>query len=200
MWDLVIPFKSLDIAKSRLRGSVEGCDLLALAFATDVLDAVSRTKKVERVFVVTSDTKIRATAKEFGARTVEDTAHTLNGAIALGVQQAAGKTAVLLGDLPALTPGDLDSALNLASKFPLAMVPDYEGTGTTLLTSTAKATLTPKFGTGSRERHELSGHRIIDLDDSSSLRRDVDTVENLQAALSLGCGTATTSHTFNLRF
>ncbi|WOF23398.1 2-phospho-L-lactate guanylyltransferase [Microbacterium betulae] len=99
--------------------------------------------------------------------------------------------AVLLGDLPALRPSDLDAALVLAGIVDRGLVPDAEGTGTTLVTARASIPLSPAFGTDSAARHRAAGHVDLDVGASSTLRRDVDTAAQLAAALALGAGPRT---------
>lgn len=96
---------------------------------------------------------------------------------------------VLLGDLPALRPTDLLTALQAAAEHALAVVPDAEGTGTVLLTSLG-GHLEPAFGTGSAARHSAAGHRRLELD-LPRLRTDVDDDASLRAAQRLGVGPAT---------
>ncbi len=184
----MLPLKRLAIAKSRLRAEVAGADRVALAFATDTLDAVAAARHVGRIVVVTADDALTAAATERGAEVVPDTASGLDAAIALGLAGRPAPLAVLLGDLPALRAADLDDALTLALAQPRAMVPDDAGTGTTLLAATDGAPV-PRFGEGSRARHEAAGHTVLEA--APTLRRDVDTAGDLAEALRLGVGAAT---------
>ena len=47
------------------------------------------------------------------------------------------------------------------------------------------------FGGASRARHAAAGAAELDLDDMPGLRRDVDTPEDLRAAVALGAGPRT---------
>jgi 2-phospho-L-lactate guanylyltransferase len=122
----------------------------------------------------------------------------LNEAIALGIRVAHEQyplcnVAVLTGDLPALTVADVEVTLTAASAHDLAMVADEEGTGTTTLLARAGITLTPRFGPGSRAAHEAAGHVPLDLPATASIRRDVDTVDNLAEVLRRGVGAHTSA-------
>jgi 2-phospho-L-lactate guanylyltransferase len=64
-------------------------------------------------------------------------------------------------------------------------VPDLPGTGTVLLAAPAGVPLDPRFGVGSAAAHEASGARRLD-GDWPTLRRDVDTADDLAAAYALG--------------
>ena len=95
---------------------------------------------------------------------------------------------VLLGDLPALRPDELEAALEAASGHPLAFVRDADGTGTTLATATRGTAFTPRFGPDSAARHARDGFVELEASDAPGLHRDVDTVDALAAALALGVG------------
>ncbi|MEC5183386.1 2-phospho-L-lactate guanylyltransferase [Cryobacterium sp. MP_3.1] len=122
----------------------------------------------------------------------------LNAAIGEGIRVAHEQyplcsVAVLTGDLPALTVADVESTLTAAAAHDLAMVADEEGTGTTTLLARAGITLTPRFGPGSRAAHEAAGHVPLELPATASIRRDVDTVDNLAEVLRRGVGAHTSA-------
>jgi 2-phospho-L-lactate guanylyltransferase len=94
---------------------------------------------------------------------------------------AAGGTAVLLGDLPALQPAELEVALTLALAHARAVVADAAGSGTTLITALRGQSHAPAFGAGSAESHRAAGYSPLDIPAHSGLRRDVDTSDELAA-------------------
>ncbi|MER7797053.1 2-phospho-L-lactate guanylyltransferase [Microbacterium sp. NPDC096154] len=171
---------------------------LATAIALDTIQAVCRSAHVSEVVVVTSDEDVAGELARFPARgrprVVPDPGAGLNAAVTAGLDAvAAGRRGALLGDLPALDPIDLDVALELATRHARAFVPDAEGTGTTLITAGAGAALEPAFGAGSRSRHAAAGFALLDLPATSTLRRDVDTADQLRAAAGLGLGPRTSA-------
>ncbi|WP_166873759.1 2-phospho-L-lactate guanylyltransferase [Salinibacterium sp. ZJ450] len=190
LWSLVLPVKGADgksrlaLADDRLRSP------LAIAFALDAIDAVLAAGSVGRVIVVTSDVAVAGALHGSRAEIVPDPGEGLNAAIrsGLAVLELAHPAGVLLADLPALTAHDLDAALAVAATHPLAMVPDADGTGTTLSTALRADALVPRFGAGSRAVHEQAGHVPIELPATSGLRRDVDSEPDLRQALALGVG------------
>ncbi len=99
--------------------------------------------------------------------------------------------AALLGDLPALRPADLAAALTAAAAVDRGVVPDAEGTGTTLVTARRGIPLRTSFGDGSYARHVELGCAPLEVEGTSSLRRDVDTAAQLDAAAALGLGPRT---------
>jgi len=96
----------------------------------------------------------------------------------------------MLGDLPCLRPGDLEQALRAVQG--KAFVADADGTGTTLVAVRDPASFATHFGPASRSAHLAAGMAEITLE-LPSLRRDVDTADDLAAARSLGVGPRTTA-------
>ena len=107
----------------------------------------------------------------------------------------AGGLAALTADLPALSPAELALALRAASAAPgrAAFVPDAAGIGTTLYAVPPGGEFRPLFGGASRARHAASGAAELAFDGTTGLRRDVDTPDDLRAALALGAGPRTTA-------
>ena len=103
--------------------------------------------------------------------------------------------AALTADLPALSPAELSAALRSAGAAPgrTAFVPDAAGVGTTLYAVAPGGEFRPLFGGASRARHAAAGAVQLKLDDMAGLRRDVDTPDDLRAALTLGAGPRTTA-------
>jgi 2-phospho-L-lactate guanylyltransferase len=197
-WTLVLPLKGGPAAKSRLRGGPE----LARAIALDCLDAVLACPVVDRALVVTADPSMAVQARTAGAEPVPESrpGAGLTAAILDGLHAATrfpGPVAVLLGDLPALRPGDLTdgltdvlAALDLHPSAPMAAIPDAEGSGTVLLAARSPAELDPAFGPGSMAEHRRRSAVPVEAD-RPRLRRDVDTPTDLDAALALGVGPRT---------
>ncbi len=177
-----------------MRATVPRASDLALAFAIDTVAAALACPEVDRVIVVTDDQVVRDAMATLGTVTfVSDPRAGLNAAVTAGLSVATGAravpgpVAVLTGDRPALTAHDLSAGLRLAARLELGMVADADGSGTTMLTGRSGA-VDPRFGPGSRARHEAAGHVVLDIDDASPLRRDVDTSADLAAAVALGVG------------
>jgi 2-phospho-L-lactate guanylyltransferase len=193
-WTVVVPVKGGPDAKSRLADRLDAGARRALAdaLALDTLDAVLATPSVACVVVVTGERRLLPVVADDGARLVhvDDPGRGLGAAVRAGLDAAPdAPAAVLLGDLPALRPADLDAALADAARHERAFVPDADGTGTTLLTGRSPEHLRPRFGPGSADAHREAGH--VPLDARPSLRRDVDTAADLDDAAALGVGRRT---------
>ncbi|MBA4865020.1 2-phospho-L-lactate guanylyltransferase [Streptomyces sp. PSKA54] len=198
-WTLVIPLKPLARAKSRLSDTA-GDGLrpsLALAFAQDTVAAAAVCPAVLDVVVVTDDRLAARELAELGARIVPDSPGAgLNAALAHGAAAARAArpdapVAALNADLPALRSAELARVLAAAAPFPRSFLPDAAGIGTTLLSAIPGTELRPAFGGESRARHAASGAVELRLDCVDSVRRDVDTGDDLRAALALGVGPRT---------
>ena len=100
---------------------------------------------------------------------------------------------VLAGDLPAATGETIDRVLGATPVGPLHVIPDLEKTGSTGLLIGQGADATPAFGGASLSRHRAAGAQTIDLPGIERLRRDVDTADQLAAAVELGVGSRTRS-------
>lgn len=187
-WGVVVPVKRLEVAKSRLApyGDPQR-RALALAFAADVVLA---TAVVAEVLVVTDDPEAADLLGRLGARVVPDDPDAgLNPALEHGAELLRPHVegvATLSADLPALRAPDLAAALRQVGPDQRGFVPDRAGTGTTLLAAGPGAELRPAYGPGSCAAHLESGARQLIA--AESLRLDVDTPDDLEAAVALGIG------------
>jgi 2-phospho-L-lactate guanylyltransferase len=176
-WTVIIPVKPAAIGKSRLGLGPE----LARAIALDTVAAVVACDAVDRVIVVTADAAFRPPGAEV---LTEGAPSGIDAAVAAGAELAGidAARAALLGDLPSLIPGELAAALALAAHAPRSFFADHEGTGTTLVSAAPGEPLLTAFGTDSAAKHRALGLHEVPLPLGSSVRFDVDTVEQLQAA------------------
>lgn len=192
---MLVPVKGGDRAKSRLPFDREVRRELAVAMASDTVDAVCACPMVSRVTVLSSGS---------GAAGLTAPVHVLiepeHLSPHLGLnelldwaaaQLPVGPVAVVMGDLPALTPHALGQVLGVAGAFARALVVDRHGTGTTVLTSRSPHDLRPAFGRDSAAAHEAGGARAIDA--PAGVRCDVDDLEGLRHASALGVGPRTTA-------
>jgi 2-phospho-L-lactate guanylyltransferase len=198
-WAVIIPVKPTAVGKSRLELPTVDRVTLARAIALDTIAAAAACPAVDQVYVVTDDgalvalafdiPRLRFVAEDDGAGRPRG----IDTAVAIGADAAGVRMprAALLGDLPALRPEDLDAVLNAAGALDQTVVPDAEGTGTTLVTARSGIPLLTSFGAQSFARHVELGCVPLEIADASSLRHDVDTAAQLEVAAGLGLGPRT---------
>ena len=192
-WTVLIPAKALPAAKSRLAPRAADAAAharLVEAIRADTVAAALAAPGVARVVLVVDHPEVRVPE---GAQAVVQRRDGLNAALADAAGDAADRwpddgVAALLGDLPALRPAELGAALLTAAGVGAAFVADADSVGTTMLTAAPGRALRPQFGTGSAARHALIAEPIPA---GAGLRRDVDTAADLQVAVGLGLGPAT---------
>jgi 2-phospho-L-lactate guanylyltransferase len=199
-WTVLIPVRTTGAAKTRLAtasANPEAHARLVAAIRADTIAAALGAQDVARVVRVLDAPH----SIEDATLTYVQQAPGLNAALGEAAVMAAARwpedgVAALVGDLPALRSEELHAALERATSFARAFVPDADGTGTTLLTALPGVPLLPGFGMGSAARH---ADQAVALAGGAGLRRDVDTEADLEAAATLGLGTATNALLVHLK-
>lgn len=195
---VIVPVKPSARAKSRLASLGDGARRdLATALAIDTVAATLTSPAVGAVLVVTDDHLLATRMSEVGAHVVPDgVADDLNESLRQAAFEARRRwpelaPAALCADLAALDGSELTAALEVAAQHDAAFVADADGVGTTMLAAVSADRFLPWFGPDSRARHiEDGAHEIVEVA-APTLRRDVDTPEDLQTALGLGAGEQT---------
>lgn len=183
---VLVPLKRLDAAKTRLLVPARLRRDLVLAMVADVVAAATA---VGQVWLVSDE----PAAEALGVPVVGDAGGGLDEAVRMVAQDLRRPVAVLAGDLPALRPEQLAAALVAAEPHERAVVADEPGDGTVLLTATSGPAMRPSYGIGSLRRHVALGAADLTVElDAPGLRRDVDTVADLEQARILGLGPSTT--------
>jgi 2-phospho-L-lactate/phosphoenolpyruvate guanylyltransferase len=200
--ELIVAIKRLSAAKTRLMpmfdALVHGArEELVLAMLVDTITAASAVPAVRAITVVTPDDVAADAARSHGAQVLMDPTplghvDPLNTALRTAesaIRSHTSNVAVLQGDLPAMQSRELAQALSAARAAPRSFVSDRHGTGTAALFA-FNVRLDPHFGPNSARRHADSG--AIELTRPwPGLRCDIDTQDDLAAALRLGVGIAT---------
>jgi 2-phospho-L-lactate guanylyltransferase len=190
-WRVLVPMCGLRSAKSRLAplGDVVRREL-ALAMLLDTLTAAAASGMP--LHLVTADQEVAREVVRSGlpVQLHPCRGHDLNRDLRAALRDLSpGPAAVLLGDLPALSPETLTCVLATARRHAKVVVPDDARSGTTLLAAVDKRTLQPCFGRDSLLRHVASGAAVVPAD--RGLRHDVDVPADLWQADELGVGVRT---------
>jgi 2-phospho-L-lactate guanylyltransferase len=193
----IIPVKRFGHAKQRLLDAMDrpARAELVKAMLGDVLAAVARCERIERIILVSGEGRAERLALRM-ARSVATPIEVLRDprdaghseAATLGIIRAISLgtecTVLLPGDCPLLDPAELDAALHAARPGRVAVVPDRHGTGTNSLIMAPPDAIGPAFGEGSCARHidraRRAGHEAA-VERLDSLALDLDTPEDLAA-------------------
>jgi 2-phospho-L-lactate/phosphoenolpyruvate guanylyltransferase len=199
----LVPVKPPALGKSRLVGLAhEDRQALAAAFALDTVAACIAATTIEQVLVATDDARFSVELAGLGAATIPDgVAMDLNGTLRQSAAEARRRwpdlvPVALTADLPAVRAEDLDAALGAVAPGEAAYVADSGGLGTTLYTAPHDE-FDPHFGPGSALAHDAAGARPVTAP-LPRLRRDVDDLDDLGDALSLGVGPRTAERAASL--
>lgn len=187
----ILPIKSFDQAKQRLRDDMDPASRRALvdAMFSDVLVALRRSKLIDRLLVVSGDHGAQRIAGGYGAAVLADDQRGHNDAAALGLARAlelgAERALLVPGDCPLLDPAELDELISRpAAPDSVLIVPDRHGSGTNALLLSPPGAIQPAFGVGSHARHEARA-RAAGLEAQTvqvaSLALDIDTPDDLAA-------------------
>jgi 2-phospho-L-lactate guanylyltransferase len=188
----IVPVKPLRRAKSRLAGVLSRDERAALSkeMLVHTLDVLSTVPQVEKILVISRDSRALALARERGARTVtEQGGSQLNKALIRATVLARGygvsSVLVLPADLPLLTKADVEKLVSMADDPPVVVIaPDRRGTGTNALLSSPPGLIEYDFGPDSFKHHsaraEAAGARV-EICELPSLELDLDLPEDLEA-------------------
>lgn len=196
-WTVVVPVKSLTLAKSRLAVPANWRRDLALAFALDTVAAICSSPLVVGVLVVTADPDVERCLRGRSVRVVGDDGSGLQAAVHGGCRAASTRVpaawvAVIPADLPSLRGEDVTKCLVAGQKTSGgAFVPDRDARGTTMLMCAPGQVVRSRYGPSSASQHRALGFRCLD-DAPVRARHDVDTLQDLRRAAALGVGSQTT--------
>lgn len=182
----IIPVKPLNRAKSRLADVLEPDQrrFLAETMLRHVLETVRAVPQVMGTLVISRDTKVLSIAREYDARTVQESgAPELNTALLRATKVVASwgcnATLVLPADLPLIAPEDVTSIVNLGrSVMTVVISTDQSEDGTNALFMRPPGLIPYAFGPGSYARHvqlarEAGAEVIVYRSDRLSLDIDL---------------------------
>jgi len=203
---VIIPVKPLNRAKSRLAGvlSPEQREQLAESMFRHVLEVVRALPQIIGTLVISRDSRALAIAREYGAKTVQETgAPELNNALTRATQAVAswgGKAVLVLpADLPLVRVEDLEQMLAIGRGISTVVIAtDRNADGTNALYMSPPGVIPYAYGPGSYQRHiQLAREAGVEVKffASENLALDVDIQEDLtQYYHETGNGSSSHSH------
>lgn len=190
---VIIPVKPLNRAKSRLAQvlSPEQRQELAETMFRHVLQVVSRAPQIMGTLVVSRDGRALSIAREYGARTVQESgAPELNTALMRATQVVArwnGNAVLILpADLPMISEADLVGIIEQGrdSLSAVVIATDENEDGTNAMLIRPPGLIPYSYGTGSFQRHiQLAQQAGADVRvyRSNRLALDIDVPQDLEA-------------------
>jgi 2-phospho-L-lactate guanylyltransferase len=191
MKTVLLPVKEFGKAKQRLAPALDAAARagLARAMLKDVLTALRRARAPEKIVVFTATDEVLKIVEPFGFQTiVEKSLAGHSAAINYLVDEfsaTSSKVLALAGDLPKLSPSEIDFVLNAASE-PVTLMPSRDWTGTNGVVFIPPGRIVMEYGDGSFRRHlaKISAAGLqSDVLDLPGIAFDIDTPEDLQAFL-----------------
>ncbi len=194
---ILIPVKDLARAKQRLAGLLTQEERIALARAMleDVFAAVGAARRVDAVFVVSSDPLALALARGFGWEVLPEEfqvseSRSVDEASRLCEARGVRSLLRLPIDIPLIRPGDIEALLHTAREGPsVVVVPSRDGAGTNALLRTPPALFPSHFGPGSLQKHLDEARRAgahVQMLRNPRIELDVDDAADLRAFLAAG--------------
>jgi 2-phospho-L-lactate/phosphoenolpyruvate guanylyltransferase len=189
---VIIPVKPFSRAKSRLSQVLtsEQRYVLAENMLRHVLDVVRAVPQVMGTLVVSRDTKALSIARDYGARTVQESgAPELNPALMRATQIVARWQAsavlVLPADLPLIAPADIIGMIELGrAEQTVVIATDQNQDGTNALFIRPPGLINYAYGVGSFQRHVQLAREAganIEMYHSGRLSQDIDVPEDLKS-------------------
>ncbi len=191
---VLLPVKSLDLGKGRLRAALPDVARRALNeyFLRRTLETATTFAGPARTAVISECDRVLGIAASYGATTLrQSVAPGLNAAAGEGVaelfRRGAARVLLIPVDLPRLRTDDLAEVEALdASDRSVAICPDHHFTGTNAMLIPAGASMRFRFGACSLALHldeALRAGLNPAIHVNSRLSHDVDTVEDLRSWL-----------------
>ncbi|MBC8098865.1 MAG: 2-phospho-L-lactate guanylyltransferase [Armatimonadetes bacterium] len=190
---VVVPVKPLRLAKSRLAEVLtpEQRQQLAETMLRHVLSVVRSVPQVTGTLVISRDNRVLAIAREYGAKTVQESGTPeLNAALMRATRIIASWRSdmllILPADLPLLAPQDITALLGYtqADDDPCVVVaPDRNHDGTNALLVRPPGLLNYAYGPGSFQRHAVQARdagATVYTYHSERLVQDIDLPEDLE--------------------
>lgn len=187
----VVPVKALSSSKQRLAPALgPRREAFARALLAQTLFALSGSRRVTGILVVTSDPQVADEARQAGAEVRQEEAD-LNAACASGLADVRARGAdvcmIIHADLPLLSPGSVDALVyaylerrRVQGASVIGLVRCDKGTGTNVALLDPKLPFTPAFGPASFATHHLAaGSRARELY-SDEAAFDLDIVADLE--------------------
>lgn len=186
----IIPVKPLNRAKSRLAEvlSPEQRYQFAETMLRHILTILQKVPQISGTIVISRDTKALAIARDFGAKTIQESNPSdLNPALSRATEVArvwgAGAVLVLPADLPFITSDDVENIAELGvNALTVVLTPDREEDGTNAMLIRPAGLIPFSYGQKSYERHVIAAKLAgadVKVYESDTVSLDIDVPSDL---------------------
>ena len=196
----LIPAKSLDEAKGRLAGLLGEDERrrLALAMLEDIVHTLQAVPRVDSISIVSPDAEVLGKTKELGATPIEEPSSVrgINQALAHAAEAISGADTLLvvLADVPAVTPDEIDAVIDAIPSGKGLVICPSAAKGTSALALRPPGTIHFRFGRNSfsdHKREALANGLSMKVVRFDSMSNDIDEPDNLRELLAHPADTAT---------
>lgn len=156
----IVPVNILRKSKARLSRLLNPSERekLTASMLKDVLSALTRSRRIRWVTVVSADRSVGKISRHFSASFLwEGKRRGLNKAVRMAIHQSqnkgAGAVLIVHADLPLLKAREVDRFLEQAKAYSVAVAPSSDGRGTNALFMNPPQAIPPVFGKESFRRH-----------------------------------------------
>lgn len=194
MTPVLLPVKELRSTKSRLAADLprEAVEQITLAMLQDLVDCMRAVPEIDRIFVVTPDAELAATAEAYGAETLLLSVPGLNASLDAATRKlcelGAERLLITLGDVAGALPEEVSSLFRTLEDLGgegVVLAPSDDGGSSALLRAPADA-LANHFGKDSASVHrELAKAAALPYAERvlPSLSVDLDRLSDVPALL-----------------
>ena len=193
---ILIPVKTFAQSKKRLADHYSAADRAALAAALceDFFRVIAQVRGIDRVFVVSQESRALAWARDYGWETIVETAQISESQSVDAASRACAGQGVrallrLPIDIPLVTPHDIDALFRHAEDAPaIVIVPSRDGTGTNALLRIPPTLFRSHFGPGSFALHLEEARRCgarVHVMRNTRIELDIDEIDDLRALAGL---------------
>ncbi len=190
MNSIIIPVKSLEIAKLRLKSilNAEQRKQLCINMFKDVVKAASSTQQSNEIITVSSDPSILDIGSRFGKTIFEQTEtninSSINSAIDLAIKKNSDSILIIPGDIPLITSRDIDIIYDYEISTPSIIIsPSLRRNGTNLLYLNPPNVIEIQYGENSFQKHVEKAKKLININliihHSRNIELDIDLPEDL---------------------
>ncbi len=186
----VVPVKPFRQGKTRLSTVLSEDErfMLNSTLFGNTLRALSASRGIDQVLVVSRDTSVLAMSREFGARTIqEEGASNLNKALELAsgfaIMSGASRVLVMPTDLPLLNVQVVEEFIGLGGRHrQIVISPDRKQAGTNALMVSPAGAIEYEYGLASFQKHIAQASKKdlqVEVFQSKALELDLDFPEDL---------------------